>query len=113
MTPEQRQNLIGIINAVHSAIVVLSNYAQTTSDPQQLDICQQTIASLNTIGSTALQALQAADDQIFQQETATLKASTTQLRAEEARINALLQTGGIALQVVSASAQIAALIAAL
>jgi hypothetical protein len=113
MNLQQQQNLIAIINAVHSAIVVTSNYAQTTSDPQQLAVCQRAITLLNAIGTAALQALQASNSQLFQQETNALKVSTGQLQAQEAQINAILQAGGIALQVVSAMVQIAALVAVL
>lgn len=113
MNPQQKQHLIAIMSHVDGAITILSNYAQTTSDQQQLSMCFQTMTLLNAIRSAALQAFQAANNEIFLQETTTLKASTTQLKAQEAQINTILQAGGIAIQVISAVVQIAALVAAL
>lgn len=113
MTPQQRQNLVAILNAVHNAITVISKHAPTTDDPQRLAICHQAMSGLLSLADTAREALQAANDQRFQQEIGVLKNRVNQLQAQEAQVNALLQAGGIALQVVSFFVQIAALVAAL
>jgi len=113
MDESQRQKLIAIINNAHSAAQTLSNQVQTTNDPRQIAACQDAMITLLNTARAANLAIQAANDGLFQQETAALQASTKELNQEADRLKAALTAGGVIQQVVSSILSIIALAATL
>ena len=108
-----RKNLAAVLDAVHKPIVALGNYAQTTDDLAVIELCHDTTQQLLSVGVAARQALQALNEQAFQQASATLKAGTDRLNAEQAPLEAILKDASVVLQVVGAITQIANLVAIL
>lgn len=112
-TTAQYQGVIDALSSIRSAERALDDLLATTSGSGQLHVLNSIYSQLNGAATQLIQAQITADDKLFAQATASLKAQATVLQASEEALKKIVTNAGQAAKIIGYIAKASALIAAL